>query len=358
MKSPAFRLLVFLGLFVAGPLVLRLSNPVAPDDEDSERLPAEPGESAGADLHLTPELLARSKPEIVFMGNSMLNTRIDQRVFTSETGYSSAFVSKASTATAVWYLYLKNIIAPLEVKPKVVIIFFRDRFLTWPAYRTTGIYGTYLESLRLGRDPVVEQVLWNPAKANSSGLQSRFDYALRASYGIGNQPANARGILADLAFDLTGFGVGKATRRSQMAVRFGLDNLRHDLGDDIGNDISWESAETPIAFSPSPEASFLPHILDLARESGFTLLFYRVKRRCDVDGDRGDDPQLIPYLDDLSHFISEHGGYFVDESDAPIPSAWYSDGDHIGLAHRPDYTRRFWNKIRSTLEPILSAETR
>jgi hypothetical protein len=358
MNSPALRLLVFLCLLALGPLVLRFSNHVTPDDEDSERLPASPEDAAGADLHLTPELLARRKPAVIFMGNSMINTRIDDGVFTSETGYPSTFVSKASTATAVWYLYLKNIIAPLAVKPKVVVIFFRDRFLTWPTYRTTGIYGAYFESLRLGREPVVERVLWNPAHSAPHGLRDRFNYTLRAAYGIGNQPANARGVLTDLAFDLTGFGVGKATRRSRMAIRFGLDNLRPDLGNDIGSDVSWESAKSPIAFSPSPDASFLPHMLALARENGFTLFFYRVKRRCDVDGDRGDDPQLAPYLADLSHFIRENGGFFADESEAPIPALWYSDGDHIAKSYRPDYTRLFWKNTRLILEPLISAETR
>ncbi len=357
MKSPALRLLVFLGLVVALPLLIRFSSPLSDAEEEDERIPRGHADAPGADLVRTPKLLADTRPDLVFMGNSMLNTRIDPRVFNAETPYTCAFTSRASTATAVWYLYLKNLIVPMEVKPKVVVIFFRDRFLTWPFYRTSGIYGAYLDSLRLAREPVLDKMLRDATETGPSGIRDRFDHSLRALYGLGNQPLDARAKLNNLAFDLTGFGVGKATRRSQMAIRFGLDNLRSDLGDDIGNDVSWDSAKSPIAFSSSPDASFLPHLLGLARENGFKLCFYRVKRRCDVDGDREEDPQLAGYLESLAAFIRAQGGFFIDESADPVPVEWYSDGDHIGKDFRPEYTRYFWKKAQPVLEPILSGAT-
>jgi len=357
MKSPARRLLAFLALVALGPLLLRpTERKPTIREEIPERIPPGFEDSSGADLEHTPAFLARVKPEVVFVGNSMLNTRIDEQAFHAESGFHCERVSRSSTASALWYLYLKNIIAPLEVKPKVVIVFFRDYTLTAPAYRTTGIYRPYFESLQRSPEPVLDQVLWNPDSAAPVGARARFAHTVRAFYGITNQPAFAHGKLTDLAFDLTRFGTGKAIRRNQMSVRFGLENLRHDLGDDLGTDNMWDNGGDTPAFSASPNASFLPHMLDLAREHGFTLCFYRVKRRCDVDGTRDDDPKLAPYLEDLDQFIHAKGGLFIDESEDPIPPEWYSDGDHIGTARRPDYTRRFWKKTRPFLEPLLSGE--
>ncbi|MCP5113513.1 MAG: hypothetical protein GY953_21980, partial [bacterium] len=135
----------------AAPLLLRFSTERAnPDSKRHQR----------ADLAAERERLRAYGPEVVFVGNSMLFTRIDKKEYRRLSRNRNRFVTNAATGSACWYLYLKNIIAPSGAKPETVFVFFRDEMLTWPEYRTGSFYADYFKSLQLPDEAVLGQVLY------------------------------------------------------------------------------------------------------------------------------------------------------------------------------------------------------
>ena len=82
--------------------------------------------------------LQRVQPSYVFIGDSMLGTRIDAAYLASLIGQDVMFLDRAGTGSAYWYLAFKNLLIPSGVRPKVVFFFFRDLNMTDPLFRLTG----------------------------------------------------------------------------------------------------------------------------------------------------------------------------------------------------------------------------
>jgi hypothetical protein len=332
----AFVLLVAL----SAPLILRYA--IEQEDPDSQR-------HQQADLAAERERLRDYGPEVLFVGNSMLYTRIDRKEFRRLSNSRNLFVTNAATASACWYLYLKNVIAPSGAKPETVFVLFRDEILSWPEYRTGSFYTDYLESLQLPDEPVLGKVLY-ASQHNRRGLTFDIASGVQSIYGIDHQPAYFQRKLRNIALDITPLGAGKRERRAHMNDIFSLENLRRDLGgDDAALVTKRDSSESPTRFDPSKDASFLPHMIDVADEAGFRLCFYRVKTREDVDGTRSAKPLFSRYMEDLRTYIESRGALLIDESADPIPAEWYADGDHIAREHRTEYTQMFWEKVKGKL---------
>lgn len=328
--------------FVALSTPLLLRHTAEKEDPDSRR-------RQQADLVAERERLRDYDPDVLFIGNSMVYTRIDRKEFRRLSSSRNLFITNAATASACWYLYLKNIIAPSGAKPDTVFVFFRDEMLSWPEYRTESFYAGYLESLQLPDEPVLGQVLY-ASQRSRRGLMFEIASGVQTIYGLDNQPDYFQRKLRNIALDLTPLWAGKRERREHMQETFSLDNLRHDLGgDDAALVTKREASDAPTSFLPSRRVSFLPHMIDVADAAGFRLCFYRVKVRKDVDGRRSAKPSFPRYLDDLRTYIESRGALLIDESADPIPAEWYADGDHIAREYREEYTRMFWEKVKGKL---------
>ncbi len=312
---------------------------------------------AATDLTKEIRQLRESKPDLLLLGNSMLFTRIDVPTLEKESGLKCQLLTSPGAASAVWYLYLKNIVAPSEVKPKRVVIFFRDRFLTWPQFKTRGIHEPYFKSVqRVFGEPVVDEILGEAAR-RQLGFRKTIDDAIASTYPSDGSDDRARALFDDLAMDLSSLGAGKRDRRDHMREHFDLSNLRTDVGlDFVENedaasppkiDYGWPAPQ----FAADPALSFLPHMIDVAKEAGLELCFYRVKRRPNETGLRRQDPELEEYIADLQAWIEGQGYSLIDVSNDPeIRLEAYADGDHIAPDQMEWYTRRFWERFQADLE--------
>ena len=96
------------------------------------------------------EELRFGNPRWVFIGDSMLGTRIDPfylgRISTGRRSRSS-FLYHAATGPAWWYLAFKNQLVASGVKPRMTFIFFRDTNLTDTMFRLEGQYGRALDEV-------------------------------------------------------------------------------------------------------------------------------------------------------------------------------------------------------------------
>src|SRR5688572_23918165 len=99
--------------------------------------------------------LENDKPDMVMLGDSTLLDGVDPDMLSELTGIKVSSFDAPGSASAFWYLVLKNNIVEAEHKPKVVLILFRDTILTAPGYRVHGSYFVQLDEFARRNEPIL-----------------------------------------------------------------------------------------------------------------------------------------------------------------------------------------------------------
>ena len=278
--------------------------------------------------------IEKQKPDVVFIGNSMVYTRFDEPLLNELVRPTKVkLLATPAAESAIWYAQFKYYVAAPRTGVKRAVIFFRDRELTLPHLRTTGRFRTNIERASAKRDPVIAKKLavvekglleevrltlahLVPLERVRAGVtDSLDDFVLRASSGFGRATLK---VLHDRVNDL--FRVE--------ALRDQADEAR-TLDDEL----------TP--FADVVDGSFLPDLIEVARQRNIELWLVRVKKRRVAEG-RPEKPGVPEYIVDLRRYLKEHGVHYIDLT----PNRWesidlYGSGDHISPRHERDYTRLF-----------------
>ncbi|SCA62503.1 hypothetical protein SCG7086_AA_00790, partial [Chlamydiales bacterium SCGC AG-110-P3] len=122
----------------------------------------------GIDLVRQRTLLLTARPDAVLLGNSVLKAGINEDKLSTLTGSRMLKVTSNGSASAWWYLYVRNVLFASDYKPKRVMIFFRDSYLTDPTFRTSGKYRTPLRRISAGDETLVWQKAYG---GNPDGVQ-------------------------------------------------------------------------------------------------------------------------------------------------------------------------------------------
>lgn len=269
----------------------------------------------GADIAGKRHALVAERPETVLIGNSVLKAGIDEVRLSAMTGSSTLKATSNGSASAWWYLYVRNVICASEHKPKRVLIFYRDGFLTEPTFRTTGRYRTPLRRLSTDSDPLLWEKaygghpdrpwIWGPAEA-----KARFERRLMK-------------IAADLV------GVNKTVAETALAKAFDGSLMRQDvltrqqLAEEVVADEGFADFEAQL------EQSLLPAILDMLDAAGIDAVFVRNKRRRDVDPD-AEPTHIKRYTDSLAAYLQRRGAQLIDMThESAVQLEHYGPGDHL-----------------------------
>lgn len=289
------------------------------------------------------DALRSADPDYLFLGNSMLETRIDESYLNQLSKSERAYILKSSgSASAQWYLMLKNFVVPSAVSPRAVFIFFRDNYLTLPRMRVNGQYA-------------------RGTQRYSQEVEPEFDYIVRQNCG---QQVSLKKRIVESLFPLTTIGsevkeslrgwVQEALALRQIDVRqinqmFSLKNLRRLTAADDAQ-LSVKDEEFP-SFQEQRECSFLDPIVRIAEAHALPLVFVRVQRRPTESGPLQDSPELAAYIRDLRHFlVDEHGFQFHDFTGHPaLTLDYYGDGDHIAPKRKREYTAIFAQELAEVL---------
>lgn len=113
-----------------------------------------PSFDAPLDLSYQEEIM-QNDPSVVILGDSTLKHSINQNELSELLGVETYRIANPGSASALWYLILKNNIATSPVKPAQLVIFSRASMLTTPEYRTTGKYEPIIASAALPEDTLV-----------------------------------------------------------------------------------------------------------------------------------------------------------------------------------------------------------
>jgi hypothetical protein len=280
--------------------------------------------------------LRKQAPDFVLVGNSMVQTRFDERELNRLLAPGrAAVVAMGGSKTAYWYLALKNVVLRAG-KPKRVLLFFRRRELTTPRENTGPAYRRELDRVSRNREPVLEAKLAPPLGAPVD----RLGYELERLAPFPRLHALAGPLVQRAAHWLSGAGRGRARRRQQLALDevFSVAALRS---------ANLEPSTAPperLTFEEEVGTSLLPDIIELTHRAGVALTLVRVRTRAAADHRQrasGD------YEHALETYARRHEVEVVDMTDAEWEDAsMYGEGDHIAPRYRTAYTRLFVTNLK------------
>lgn len=286
--------------------------------------------------------LNQYKPQLVLMGNSMLTEGVDQRGFMSYTQKRTLFFARGGSASAWWYLGLKNIIAESNTKPKLLAVFFRDDFLTKPKFRTTDTYKLAINDLANISEPLLDRL----AYLNGMDYPT---YMLSKLSPLFQQKDNIR---KDVESFIKGTCVSYLVSADTVKIDNAMANVFHKKNMNqklmTAKQLTAESTASKgkANFQTKLKKSFLPQMIDIAKENDIQLVFLRIKRRRDVNPNAQSE-YLKNYVVDLQEYLTSHNIDLIDfTDDSRLKLEHYADGDHLDRKKgRPIFTKIVANSL-------------
>jgi hypothetical protein len=284
------------------------------------------------------EQLVYGNPEWVFIGDSMLGTRIEPQLLGEISGTGDRnvlFLFQAASGPSYWYLAFKNLLVASGVQPRMTFFFFRDTNMTDTLFR-----------LQSGRDALDEVAHEQEPELNAivaerqRGAWSVVDHALNRLYQV----------------DTASAWIQPSVRRwyafwkyPDSDVRLNFENvIEEDFNQNFRRDIAADLGrveDTP-DFADDLPTSVLPLIADLSKAHHLPVCFVRVQRRPVGGAPPAQSPALVKYVADFREWARSQGLCFYDETGDPeLTLDLYEDGDHF--RDRITYTRIFRRRLDS-----------
>jgi hypothetical protein len=280
--------------------------------------------------------LAALQPTWVVIGDSMAGSRIDPAVLTRLTGGVTAPLEWAGSGPAWWYLALKNWVIPSGIRPRAVLVFFRDTNLTNVLFRIDATW--VLDTAAHDREDDLNAAVARRRGTPFYQARDRID----RFYGA---PQARRWLEPAMnewpARMLIPYRRQRAAFMDQLNERFGLAHLRPMDAADMQ---ATEDREAD--FHAFVDKSILPLMLRDARQAGLTLCLVRVQRRPIGGRPPYQSPALKRYVADLKAYVEANGGVFLDDYADPTQTLdLYEDGDHLSRQGRQRYTELFASRL-------------
>ena len=280
--------------------------------------------------------IAAQRPEVVILGDSMVQENVDAEALSSQLGRSVYKIGYPASTSAVWYLIVRNEIAASPVKPQTLVILFRDTMLTQPSHRispfadkTVDVFATMDDRL------VLERAFLNQVNPLSAFFEAYVPF-------YSSQAEIQKEVSESIRYGSVRWTLGCSRKCADDAVQDVLARSRMTT-DTINAEVV--SVEGPLYsaraldFGARIEKSFLPEIVRLCRENSMTCIFVRSRKQY-YAGMPGEPRGLQNYLLDLQTYLQSSGMTYLDMNSDPrlVPSV-YSDPIHVSAGGRLVYTQ-------------------
>ena len=280
--------------------------------------------------------LRAQRPDYVFLGNSMVLSRFDERALNKRIAPSKAVsLAVGGSMTALWYSQILNYIVPSGYRPRRLLIFFRNEELTRPRDQTTGKDLENIQRASATDSPVLAAKLVPPWRNPRERLHYLLWNALpTARLRRFSEPA------VESTINRVSSVIGPTTESK---------NPMNDInalfrGPHWARDGGERPDPTDLDLRPIEQVaseSLLPDILNLVTESQIPTVFVRVRTRARARG-VPEPKALTEYVGGLRRYIEQRGAGFIDMSREDWESIeLYGNGDHIADRYKAYYTRQF-----------------
>lgn len=251
------------------------------------------------------------RPDLVLLGDSMLHPAVDDALLSQQLDESVMSIGLPGSASTLWYLIAKNNIAQAEYPPKTLVIFFRDTMMTVPGYRVTGRYFEQIDEFATPKDEeLVKKAYINQMNPLEKGAEAWFPP-------YGSRWNIRQGIDSRLRYTLPAsqLGCDKACMDNAMEVVFGQENMDLNfLSDALAAADDYLYSRVALNFDAQVGQSFLPDLIQIAKESGIQLVLVRMRiLRFAAPG--SEPPGLRAYNEGLTRYLADNGVIYLDFSD-------------------------------------------
>lgn len=298
-----------------------------------ENFPRQPGPTLDRQArtnHL--KYIEENQPSIVLLGDSTLVLGIDSNALAEQTNQPVYSIGIPGSASALWYVVLKNNIADADYKTKYVLVVFRDSILTAPGYRVHGSYFDLLDEYARRNEPVLlEKSFLN----FMSPFEKVFDkhlpiYALRS-----NLRQEIDTSIRYAAPPL--WGCDEACTDNALAELFQAADLEpRALVNAVNSAESLLYTKEQLDFESVIDESLLPDMIEIAKYNNINLVFVRIK----VFTSPEKSPALDRYLLDLKKYFEAQNVHYLDFGNDPrLTEDLYQDTIHLNQQGKALFTQ-------------------
>jgi len=268
-----------------------------------------------------------ANPEIIFLGNSLLDSRIDSEYISQITGHKSISLAIDGTGPGVWYMQLRNIIGAMTNKPDTVFIFFHDDLIT----RQISFTGS--------KDPGLIERLTDPDRPpDRSVTTTHRNIAQRATEKLA------------VIYPISSYAFRQHFINFAGARLVGMEPGDIQTEADQLSASSHKREQAAIIQQPSFHGTFettlpnsyLPALIQTASNIDVELVLVRVAARPNDDGSPNEPNDLARYSSDLGYYLAGQGIKYLDlTGHLGIDAAMYYDGYHLKHRFRSYHTELF-----------------
>lgn len=294
------------------------------------------------------DAIAGKRPELVLIGDSVLYLGVDEKALSRQLGIKAYNFSVPGSGSAAWYLMVKNVVlGSSSHRPKYLVIVFRDAMLTVPSYRTTGRYFGLVDDFAGRREPLVTQLAYinpmSPLEQMAEKYFPLYNARLKIRNGLDQRIRySAPSTLLNCSAECTDEAVNSIFGKERVDV-IALNQAVEDAGQTL-------YAPAMMNFNGQVNRSFLPAMLELARENDLVLVFVRTKTLM-FPIYTSEPFALRSYIQSLNSYVTQRGAYFLDFAhDARIKDTYFSDYLHFNAEGREAFTQILANELKALLK--------
>lgn len=282
--------------------------------------------------------IEENQSEIVLLGDSTLVLGVDANQLAEQTSKPVYSIGIPGSASALWYLLLKNNIADAGYKPEYVLVVFRDSILTAPGYRVHGSYFELLDEYARRNEPIlIEKSFVNLMNLFEIMAEKYFPlYFLRSN--IRKEIDASIRYFAPPLFECDNtcadYALGELFQ--------GADMEPGALVDAVGAAESLLYTPEQLDFETLIDKSLLPDMIEIAKEKNINLVFVRIK----VLSGPQQSPELDQYLADLATYFNEQNVRYLDFGDDPqLTNELFRDPIHLNEQGKELFTQLVANRL-------------
>lgn len=276
--------------------------------------------------------IEENQPTIVLIGDSTLVLGVDATQLAEQTSKPVYSIGIPGSASALWYILLKNNIADADHKPQYVLVVFRDSILTAPGYRVHGSYFELLDEYARRNEPVLlEKSFLNFMNPFERMFDKYFPlYALRSNLrqDIDTSIRYAAPPISGCDEACTDYALAELFQAADLEPRA--------LVNAVNSAESLLYTKEQLDFESVIDESLLPDMIEIAKYNNINLVFVRIK----VFTSPQNSPALDQYLLDLkNYFEAQHVDYLDFGNDPRLTEELYQDTIHLNQQGKAVFTQ-------------------
>lgn len=323
-------------------IIMVISSIILPRRYDME-FPREPGPALDAKVRRNyMDALIEQEPEIILMGDSTLVLGVDADLLAQQTDRSVYSIGIPGSASALWYLLLKNSIAESSYKPKYLLVVFRDTILTAPGYRVHGSYFDLVDEYARRNEPLLIQNsfvnLMNPLEIAAEKYFPLYVSRTNIRNNIDSQIRYFSPALFGCDGDCTDYAMGD--------VFSGADLEPKALVDAVAAAESYLYTSDQMDFSTQLNRSYLPEMIRIAKENNIQIVFVRIKVQT-VGTQIANSPAMFNYLASLTDYLANENIPLLDfGSDPRLTHNLFRDSIHLNEQGQIVFTKMIADELK------------